>query len=58
VSKQPGRYQLDFIVAASNAKAIHRTAHIVFRGWQKEERSMFHEDGGLDIKITKTPERR
>ena len=53
--KQPGRYQLDFAVAASNAKTIYRTAHISFSGWRDNRAEMFGEDGGLHIEITKTP---
>ena len=55
--KQPGQYQLDFAVAASNAKTIYRTAHIRFNGWQDNEiKMMFGEGGGLHIEITETSE--
>ncbi len=52
--KQPGRYQLEFAVAASNAKTIYRTAHISFNGWHDNETEMFRE-GGLRIEINETP---
>jgi hypothetical protein len=52
--KPPGRYQLDFIVAASNATAIYRTAHISFTGWRDGVTEMFGEGGGINIKITET----
>ncbi len=52
--KQPGQYQLDFAVAASNAKTIYRTAHISFSGWRDSEAEMFGGGGGLRIEITET----
>ena len=51
--KPPGRYELDFVVAASNATAIYRTAHISFTGWHDSATEMFGEPGGLHIEITK-----
>jgi hypothetical protein len=50
--KQPGQYQLDFAVAASNARTIYRTAHISFNGWRDNGTEMFGEGGGLHIEIT------
>jgi hypothetical protein len=52
--KPPGRYQLDFVVAASNATAIRWAAHINFTGWLDNPTKMFGEAGGLHIKITET----
>jgi len=50
--KPPGRYQLDFVVAASNTPAIYQTAHIRFTGWRDSVSEMFSEDGGMNIEIT------
>jgi hypothetical protein len=52
--KRPGQYQLDFAVAASNAKTIYRTAHISFKGWRDNEMDMFGKGGGLNIELTET----
>jgi hypothetical protein len=52
--KPPGRYQLDFIVAASNATAVYQTAHISFTGWRDSVTEMFGEGGGMNIKVTET----
>lgn len=54
LSKPPGRYQLDFVVAASNATAIRWAAHINFTGWLDNPAKMFGEAGGLHIKITES----
>jgi hypothetical protein len=52
--KPPGRYELEFVAAASNATAIHRTAHISFSGWRDTTAEMFGENGGLNVRITGT----
>ncbi len=52
--KQPGQYQLDFAVAASNAKTIYRTAHISFGDWRDNGTEMFGKGGSFQIKITET----
>lgn len=52
--KAPGRYQLDFIVAASNATATYQTAHISFDGWRDSTTEMFGQDGAMNIEITAT----
>jgi hypothetical protein len=52
--KPPGEYQLDFAMAASNARTIYRTAHICFKGWRDNEAEMFSVNGGLRVTITKT----
>jgi hypothetical protein len=51
--KPPGRYQLEFVAAMSNATAIYLTAHISFTGWRDGMAEMFG-DGGFDIRITGT----
>ena len=53
--KPYGQYQLDFAVAASNAKTIYRTAYITFNGWQDDAAKMFGDGGALRIEITDTP---
>jgi len=53
--KPPGQYQLDFIVSASNAKTIYRTAYINFKGWRNSATEMFSKGGGLNIEIAETP---
>jgi hypothetical protein len=50
--KPPGLYQLDFSVAASNAKAIYRTAYISFTGWRDDAAEMFGEGGGFKVEIS------
>jgi hypothetical protein len=52
--KPPGRYQLEFVTAMSNAPAIYLTAHISFTGWRDSLAEMFGDDGGFRIKITET----
>jgi hypothetical protein len=52
--KPPGRYELEFVAAASNATAIYRTARITFTGWKDNPAEMFGETGGLHIEITET----
>ena len=56
--KPPGRYQLDFVAAASNATAIHQTAHISFVGWPASAAEIFGETGSLHIEIKETEEAR
>lgn len=52
--KPPGRYQLDFVTAMSNAAAIYRTAHISFGGWRDGAAEMFGDGGGLQVRVTKS----
>lgn len=52
--KPPGRYQLEFVAAMSNATAIYLTAYIDFTGWRDDMTDMFGKSRGFDIRITKT----
>jgi hypothetical protein len=51
--KPPGRYQLEFIVAASNATANRWAANIEFTGWLDSPAERFGKDSGLKIQIKK-----
>jgi hypothetical protein len=54
--KPPGHYELDFAVAAANAKTVYRTARINFDGWFTEAEEMF--DKGLHITLRDERQRR
>src|ERR1700733_6109734 len=56
--KPPGQYQLDIVVSASNAETLYQTAHINFKGWRDGEAEMFREGGGLNIRMSETPQAR